>query len=105
MNKVALKLILAVCLTIGTAATGYAFTPADNKENVEAEVSTVTVITNQSSVRIIGAQGQTLEVYKITGIHIEKVKIDSNDKTIDLNLQKGCYILKIGKVVRKISVK
>ena len=34
-----------------------------------------------------------------------EVKVEGMDKRLDLNLQKGCYILKIGKVVRKVSVK
>ena len=102
MIKIATKLILAACLTVGTVVTSYAFTPA---ENIEAEVAGVNIDVNQSKVKITGAQGQTLEVYKITGVHIEKIKIDSNDKSIDLNLPKGCYILKVGKVVRKVSIK
>ena len=87
----------------GTATSGFAFLPGN--EVVEAEVNAVTISVSQSNVRITNAQGQVLEVYKITGVSIEKVKIDSNDKTFELNLQKGCYILKVGKVVRKISIK
>jgi len=54
---------------------------------------------------ITGAAGMTLQIYNITGVSIGQVKIDSADKHIELNLQKGCYILKIGKFVRKISIK
>jgi hypothetical protein len=34
-----------------------------------------------------------------------KAKIESPAQRIDLNLPKGCYILKVGKVVRKIQVR
>ena len=33
------------------------------------------------------------------------VKIESPVQRIDLNVPKGCYILKIGKVVRKVTVR
>lgn len=81
---------------------GYANMPI---EDIEASINAVNITFSQSSVHITGAQGQTLEIYKITGVHIDKVRIDSNDKTFELNLPKGCYILKVGKVVRKVSIK
>jgi len=31
--------------------------------------------------------------------------VEGQDKRFDLNLPKGCYIVKVGKVVRKISIK
>ena len=96
------KLILAGFLIVGTASATYGFMP----DGVESEVANVvTMNVSQSAVRITGAQGQVLEIFSITGIQVTKVKIDSNDKKIELNLQKGCYILKVGKVVRKISIK
>ena len=33
------------------------------------------------------------------------VKVDSSEKSYPLNLPKGCYIVKVGKVVRKISIR
>ena len=33
------------------------------------------------------------------------VSIDSPAQRIDLNVPKGCYILKVGKVVRKVSLR
>ena len=33
------------------------------------------------------------------------VKIDGPDKFYDLNLPKGCYIVKVGRMTRKISIK
>jgi hypothetical protein len=52
-----------------------------------------------------GAQGQTLEVISLTGRCIMTEKIESPAQKIELNIPKGCYILKIGKVVRKVSVR
>ena len=43
-------------------------------------------------------------ITNLTGAKVATVRIDSNDKTFALNLQKGCYLIKVGKIVRKISV-
>ena len=56
-------------------------------------------------VSITGAQGETLEVVSLTGRQVMAVKIDSPAQRVELNVPKGCYILKIGKVVRKIQVR
>jgi len=56
-------------------------------------------------VSVTGAQGQTLEVVSLTGRLVMSVKIDSPAQRVDLNIPKGCYILKVGKVVRKIQVR
>lgn len=74
-------------------------------EFIENDVQTVSVVVNGSSVRVGGANGMTLYVYNITGLRVKAVAIDSSDKQFDLDLPKGCYILKVGKVVRKISIK
>ena len=57
------------------------------------------------TVTISGAQGQTLEVISLTGSRVMSAKIESPSQRIDLNVPKGCYILKIGKVVRKVTVR
>ena len=64
----------------------------------------VTVSIDGQTVTISGGQGQTLEVVSLTGRRVMTVKIDSPAQRIELNIPKGCYILKIGKVVRKVSV-
>lgn len=53
---------------------------------------------------VTGAQGETLEVVSLTGRQVMSVKIDSPNQRVELNIPKGCYILKVGKVVRKIQV-
>ena len=103
MKSSIFKILLSCLLVLGTATMTYAFLPVN--EAVEADVNAVAIIVSQNSIRIQNAQGQMLEIYKITGVSIEKIKIDSNDKSYELNLQKGCYILKVGKMVRKISIK
>ena len=46
-----------------------------------------------------------LYIYNVAGVKIVSIKVDGSDRYYDLNLSKGCYIVKVGKVVRKISVK
>ncbi len=75
------------------------------RDDIETEMSAVTLSFNGSKVHVTGAEGETLEVYNLTGVKVATIRIDSNDKTLSLNLQRGCYILKVGKVVRKISIR
>ena len=64
----------------------------------------ITISINGQTVTISGAQGQTLEVISLTGRKLMTVRIDSPTQRIELNVPKGCYILKIGKFVRKVSL-
>ena len=54
---------------------------------------------------ITGAQGEELIVVSLTGRQVVKTMIDSPAQRVELNVPKGCYILKVGKVVRKIQVR
>lgn len=65
----------------------------------------ITISVNGQWVTVNGAQGLTLEVVSLTGRQIKTVKIESPAQRIELNIPKGCYILKIGKVVRKVAVR
>lgn len=56
------------------------------------------------TVHVTNAEGQTLEVYNITGVRVGSYKIDSPDKQITLSLTKGCYILRVGKITRKVAL-
>ena len=48
------------------------------------------------------AAGKTLEVFSVTGSRIATYRIDTSDKTVKLN--RGCYIVKVGNIARKITV-
>ena len=70
-------------------------------EQIDSEVG---ISINGQAAYITGAQGETLEVVSLTGRQVMSVKIDSPNQRVELNIPKGCYILKVGKVVRKIQV-
>ena len=70
-------------------------------EQVESPVG---ISVSGQTAYITGAQGETFEVVSLTGRLVMTAKIDSPNQRIELNIPKGCYILKVGKVVRKIQV-
>lgn len=74
-------------------------------EIIDVESQSVSISVNSSSIRVVGANGQMLYIYNVAGVKIMSIKVDGSDRYYDLNLPKGCYIVKVGKVVRKISVK
>ena len=92
------------------AATLFAGTPMTVQANnaieiLDNEPQGITINVRESVVQIVGANGETLHVYNVAGVRIKSIKIDGDDKRFELNLPKGCYILKVGKTVRKISVR
>ncbi|MDE5571264.1 MAG: T9SS type A sorting domain-containing protein [Prevotella sp.] len=65
----------------------------------------ITIAVSGQTVTVSGAQGETLEVISLTGRRVLTVKIESPAQRIELNILKGCYLLKVGKVVRKVSLR
>lgn len=72
-------------------------------EQVEQE-RIITLSLEGNSVLVNGANGMVLEVVSLTGRRVATIKIDSPAQRVELNLPKGCYILKVGKVVRKVTL-
>ncbi len=73
-------------------------------DGIEMSVSGISLSIKDGNVHIVGANGEVMEIFNLTGAKVTTVRIDSNDKTFALNLQKGCYLIKVGKIVRKISI-
>ena len=59
----------------------------------------------QGVLYVNGAEGKTLEVVSLTGRKVMEEQINSPAQKFELNLPKGCYIVKVDNVVRKISVR
>ena len=102
MNRILLTLFLSFTLSLIQPSTAAQMVRI---EISEPEMETVSIIVTDGALRVTGAAGQVLQVYNVAGVCVMSVKIESPDKRIDLNLPKGCYIVKVGKVVRKISIK
>jgi hypothetical protein len=94
-------IFLAACLFCPTQRV--VATPA--VEIIEIDVLPINISVNGSSLRVTGAAGMALYVYNVTGVRVMSLKVDGSDKTYNLNLPQGCYIVKVGDVVRKISVR
>lgn len=73
-------------------------------EQIEQD-KTITFSVEGNSVLVSGASGMTLEVVSLTGRQVASYKVDSPSQRIELNIPKGCYILKVGKVVRKVTIR
>ena len=99
MKKMLLILLSAVLL--GAPVSAYAFT---GHEGIEQPSSNISIEIKNKEIRVSGANGKKIEIYNLTGVSISTILIESNDATCPLKLPKGCYILKVGKVVRKISI-
>ena len=104
MTRKVLQLTLSLALLTGAPMVGSANSVFGVEQSVgdQAEPS---ITIHQSTVTVCGAAGQTLEVVSLTGKCLMTVHIESSSQRIELNIPKGCYILKVGKVVRKVSVR
>lgn len=72
---------------------------------IEQESQRITVSVSGSVLRVSGADGEVLHIYNVTGVRVMSIKVDGYEKSYTLNLPKGCYIVKIGKTVRKITIR
>ena len=76
------------------------------RTTIEQEVAPITISVNESTIHIKNAEKMVIEIYNMTGVKVVTQRIDSSDKNIELdNLPKGCYIIKIGKVARKVYLR
>ncbi len=74
-------------------------------ETMDNDINGVAVSVEQSVFHVTGASGLVMQVYNVAGVCVATVKVDGDDKRYDLSLAKGCYIVKVGKVVRKVSIR
>ena len=100
-NKI-LAFIFAVAIGLVVPVTAVADTSI---EIIDNEIQTINVAVTESAIHVTGANGQVMHVYNVTGMKLMSVKIEGQDKKVEINLPKGCYIVKVGKVVRKIYIK
>ena len=95
--------IIALALSLAIAPCS-AMTEAE-REGIETSVGGISLSIISGTVHVSGAMGEDLEIFNLTGAKVCTVHIDSNDKSFSLNVPKGCYLVKVGKIIRKISVR
>ena len=94
-RKIITLLTIAVLFTVSQNIFAQDVQKDQNKAQIE----------NEFVVRIKTAQGYILEIYNLAGVKIKNIRIDSNDKVIELDdLPKGCYLFRIGKTTRKFYI-
>lgn len=71
---------------------------------VAPETQEISISVSGTNVRVVGANKMTLTIYNLTGTKAASFQIESDDQTINTGLSKGVYLLKVGKVVRKVSL-
>ena len=99
-----MKKICIITLTLAMAFAPFSMLAEPVSDGIEMSASGIQLSINGGNVHIVGANGEVMEVFNLTGTKVATHRIDSNDKTFALNLPKGCYLIKVGKVVRKISL-
>ena len=100
-------LIIATAMLLGMSVPANAaanmVTELGIAEQVEENAPTIKI--QNKSVTVQDAQGMTLEIMSLTGKAIAAYKIEGPSQRSELNLAKGCYILKVGKTVRKVTLR
>ena len=99
-----MKKIYIIVLTLAMASASTSMLAQTEQDNIEMSVAGVTLCIKGDNVHIVGASGEMMEIFNLTGSKVATIRIDSNDKNFALNLTKGCYLIKVGKAVRKISI-
>ncbi len=74
-------------------------------ELIDIEAQQINIAFRGNTVCVTGAMGKTLHVYNLIGMEVMTVKIDSQEKYIDLShLTKGAYPVKVGNLSTKINL-
>lgn len=99
-------MLMASALLMLTAPMSIMANDAD-RQGLEQQIDNreITISVEQSTLLVNNAAGLTLEVVSLTGKQVAVVKIESPAQRVELSVPKGCYIVKVGKVVRKIAIR
>lgn len=104
MTKYILTTIMMALLTVCAPVQVRANAAIEIIEN-DLQPTAANITVNGGTIRVFGANGKTMYVYNLAGVRIHSIKVEGADRTYDLNLSKGCYIIKVGTTVRKVSLK
>lgn len=100
------KYILAILVLFGV---GTAIMPVKSNaaiiiETIDGDFGNVSISVSGSTLHVTGANGQFLSIFNVAGVKVQSFKVEGNDKHYELSLRRGCYIIKVGKIVRKVSI-
>lgn len=97
-------IILTAALALAPCVTSMASENDLQAAALAADESKPAIVVGQNCVTIVGAAGKTMEVVSLTGKPMMTITIESQSQRVELNFPRGCYIVKVGNVVRKVSV-
>lgn len=102
MTKHLYIILFAIAMSFGVAANAVA---APLVEIIEQQEQPRVSVDKESTLLVANANGQMLYIYNVAGVLVQSFKVEGVERRYDLNLPKGCYIIKVGKTVRKISIR
>lgn len=106
MKKYVLVSCMVLSALLGGVNRSWAISTVLDMDRVENDFQSITIsLVGESVLRVTGAAGQTLSIYNVTGVKVMNIRVDGSDKSYHLNLPQGCYIVKVGNVVRKIALR
>lgn len=102
MKKQLLTIVFAVLMLVGipTAVGAIPYIEISEQEMISVELSF-----DGQNLYVNNANGLILSVYNVAGVKVMSTRVEGVARKFTLNLPKGCYIVKVGNVTRKISVK
>lgn len=100
------KYIVTTCLVALLAAFAPMGVSATEVSSTESSAigNDIEISISGSTATVTHAQGLTLQIVSLTGKIVASVRISSPSERIELGVPHGCYILKVGNIVRKISI-
>lgn len=69
------------------------------------DFQSITITVKGKSLYISGANGMNLQIFDLAGVCVKNTKIEGAEVKFDLALSKGCYMVKVGNVVRKVFIR
>jgi ABC-type molybdate transport system ATPase subunit len=101
-----MKKYLFLILLITTLATPVIGQKSERSTAQVAQESGMTVLLKGKTLQIQNIKnGDKIEILNILGVRVLEKKSDSTSIELQLDLQQGYYIIKVGTQVRKISLK
>lgn len=94
MKKAIVSSVIAVLTLFNMPVMASNFEAVDNGMQM-VDDSKISISVQNSCIVVNGAAGYTIEVVSLTGRLVTKVKIESNSQRLELNVNKGCYIVKV----------
>ena len=105
MKKYLLSIIVYLTLfATSTWASRATISPALTNEMEVCSQENISIELSGNRLRVRNASGEQLEIYSVTGKKVASYRVECSDQTFQLDLGKGCYIVKVQNVARKISI-